>query len=72
MSGPLSSASVKRYTCPVCGARVGEPCREPERRTGRRPAVSPHLERVRRAGAAQGRDGIVAVWSSAYEQGKRR
>ena len=72
MSGPLSSKSVKRFTCPVCHARVGEPCREPERRTGRQRVVGPHLERVRKAGAAQGRDGVVAVWSSQYEQGKRR
>lgn len=72
MPGPGAGRDVRRFTCPACGARVGAPCTEPVRRTGRPRTVPPHLERRRKALAAKGRDGVVAVWSSQFEQGKGR
>lgn len=72
MPGPGAGRDVRRFSCPACGARVGAPCVEPVRRTGRTRTVPPHLERRRKAGAAMNRDGVTVVWSSKFEQGKGR
>ena len=70
MPGPLAGRSVKRFTCPACYAPVGAPCRE-RNRVGTFDTVRPHLERIRKAGQAQGRDQITRVLYSQFEQGKR-